>query len=84
MSVSAPYPRFRFAFVDDVPGANWAHPRSCVFVSEVMSCFVFVSGGANAKANGLRFWYETFAVTVKIDEANIVTDVTLDYNGGEG
>jgi hypothetical protein len=53
MSVSAPYPRFRFAFVDDVPGAN-------------------------AKANGLRFWCETFAAMVKIDDANVVTDVTLD------
>jgi len=42
MPVPAPYARFRFAFIDDAPGANWAHPCRCVFVSEDMSCFTVV------------------------------------------
>ena len=32
--IAAPYARFRFAFVDDNPGANWAHPCRYVFVAE--------------------------------------------------
>ena len=35
--VPSPYPRFHFFFVDDVPGANWAHSCHYVFVSEDMS-----------------------------------------------
>ena len=35
--VPSPYPRFYFFFVDDVPGANWAHSCHYVFVSEDMS-----------------------------------------------
>lgn len=35
--IAAPYARFRFAFVDDCPGANWAHPCRYVFVSEDFS-----------------------------------------------
>lgn len=37
--IAAPYARFRFAFVDDCPGANWAHPCRYVFVSEDFSSF---------------------------------------------
>ena len=32
--IEPPFARFRFAFVDDRPGANWAHPCRYVFVSE--------------------------------------------------
>ena len=37
--ISAPYARFRFAFVDDRPGANWAHPCRYVFISEDFTSF---------------------------------------------
>ena len=37
--MAVPYERFYFAFVDDRPGANWAHPCRYVFVSEDMSGF---------------------------------------------
>ncbi len=37
--IAAPYARFRFAFVDDCPGANWAHPCRYVFISEDFSSF---------------------------------------------
>ena len=37
--VIAPYGRFYFAFVDDMPGANWAHPCRYVFVADDFSGF---------------------------------------------
>ena len=40
--ITAPYARFRFAFVDDVPGANWAHPGRYVFISEDFSSFTIL------------------------------------------
>lgn len=38
--IVSPYARFRFAFVDDRPGANWAHPCRYVFISEDWTSFV--------------------------------------------
>ncbi|MCR5413403.1 MAG: hypothetical protein K6F50_01585, partial [Kiritimatiellae bacterium] len=38
-SVSIPFERFHFAFVDDNPSANWAHPCRYVFVAEDFSAF---------------------------------------------
>ena len=32
--VEPPYARFRFAFLDDCPGANWAHSCRYLFISE--------------------------------------------------
>ena len=32
--IAVSYGRFHFAFVDDCPGANWAHPCRYVFISE--------------------------------------------------
>ena len=40
--ITAPYARFHFAFVDDSPGANWAHPCRYVFVSEDFSSFTIL------------------------------------------
>lgn len=37
--VAIPYARFHFAFVDDMPGANWAHPCRYVFISEDLTSF---------------------------------------------
>ena len=37
--VAIPYERFHFAFVDDMPGANWAHPCRYVFIAEDLSGF---------------------------------------------
>ena len=37
--ITAPYERFRFVFVDDCPGANWAHPCRYIFVSEDFMSF---------------------------------------------
>ena len=38
-AVSIPYSRFWFFFVNDSPGANWAHPCRYVFVSEDQTSF---------------------------------------------
>ena len=38
-TLTAPYARFYFAFVDDMPGANWAHPCRYVFISEDCTSF---------------------------------------------
>ena len=39
VQVPIPYERFHFVFIDDRPGANWAHPCKYVFISEDLSSF---------------------------------------------
>ena len=41
-TLSAPYARFYFVFVDDKPGANWAHPCRYVFISEDCTSFTIL------------------------------------------
>ena len=40
--VAVPYERFYFVFVDDKPGANWAHPCRYVFIAEDCSSFTIL------------------------------------------
>ena len=41
-SETVPYERFWFVFIDDCPGAGWAHPCRYVYLSEDLSSFTVV------------------------------------------
>ena len=58
--IAAPYKRFRFAFLDDCPGANWSHPCRYVFISEDGALFTVINGRwmprLLIRATGERIW----------------------------
>ncbi|MBQ6338138.1 MAG: hypothetical protein IJI36_03240 [Kiritimatiellae bacterium] len=63
--IAVPYARFRFAFVDDHPGANWAHPCRYVFISEDFTSFTVLykrwMPRLSVRATGDGIWLQKVA-----------------------